>query len=141
MPSCGAAVFFSVYFLVSALINIVHQCTTAAGTIKDRDYGNAPVFQESNMDILSIDISEHKIQLKELLVQGCDCLQMVSLMQLFEWSLFEISTTILLSLIFFWLLFGSGIDIVKSILKKRGLSFQKGTFNQLVNPTTIFVDS
>ena len=31
----------------------------------------------------------------------------------------EISTTILLSLIFFWLLFGSGVDMVKNILKKR----------------------
>ena len=55
MTCCKAVVFLGMCSLVSTLIIIVlslvvHQCTNAEGTIKNRDWWNAPFYQESNMD-------------------------------------------------------------------------------------------
>ena len=61
---------------------------------------------------LSIDVSDHKLQLEELQAQGCDCSQMVSLMQQLVWSLFEISTPIFLSIIFFGYFSGQAYEML-----------------------------
>ena len=64
---------------------LVHQCPSFSG-FKGRDCGSGPVFQESNLDILNIDMSDHTLQLEQLQAEGYDCSQLVSLMQLLEWS-------------------------------------------------------
>ena len=102
---CRPAFLLSVYSLITSLIIIVlavvvYQCHNISG-MKNIDCGSAPVFQESNLDFLNIDVPDHTLQMEQMQMKGCDCSQMLSLMQLFEWSLFEVKTSVLLSLDFF----------------------------------------
>ena len=67
---------------------------------------------------MAVDVSNHDL-ISEVQKKKCDCIDMISLATLLDWSLFEITTPILLCLIFFWIACGDGITHVKNILKKR----------------------
>ena len=78
------------------------------------------LWEDDEIDLcMDREIAEMR-RLEEKEMEGCDSSQILSLMQLLEWSLFEILTTVLLSLIFFWLTCGSGVSHLKTYLKERG---------------------
>ena len=81
--------------------NVVVYQAPAAMVLRSKGCGDGHghVFQDSNVDFLNIDVSKHTLE--EEVMGGSDYSQMLSLMQLLEWSLFDILMTVLLSLIFF----------------------------------------
>ena len=85
--------------LARFLGNVVVYQAPAARVLRSKGCGDGHVFQESNVDFLNIDVSKHTLE--EEVMGGSDYSQMLSLMQLLEWSLFDILMTVLLSLIFF----------------------------------------
>ena len=72
------------------------------------------IISETNVDIMNVDVSTHDL-IAEAQKMKCNCDDMFTLM-----TLFKITTTILLCLIFFWIVCGNGVNHFQNFVKKRG---------------------
>ena len=86
------------------------------GASKDADCPNAgPQISETSVDFINMDISTKDL-VNDAGKVHCSC----NWTTILTWGVFEVSTTILLVGIFFWLMVGDGVSHCRSFLKSRG---------------------
>ena len=74
---------------------------------------------DTSLDFLNMDISTKDLNDAGKVHRSCDWTTIL------EWGVFEVSTTILLVGIFFWLMVGDGVSHCRSFLKNRGTKSQR----------------